>query len=492
MFILAVMLVAACGGTGPQPQSTRDEIEPASTGAATGTPRPQRTPTLTPTPTPSPTRVITVEAAALRGQVVRFWHPYTGESQVLLDQMAQEFNKNNQWGIRVESTAIPGFNQLEESLREAIQGQADELPDIWPMLTYQAVLLDANGQTFVDLRPYVNDEEYGLSVEEQADFIPAIWQQDQVPVQAIKGPSQPEGKRMGLPWVRSGLFLLYNQSWARELGFSVAPQSTIGFRDQACAAAQANMTDGERANDGSGGWLVTGDPGELLGWLYAFGSQITRQDGRGYQFDTPEARLALEFIQGLVRQGCIWQQVSTDTAAPQTVIAERRALFALVGLSELPNIREELAEADVEWLLLPFYSPGGSAAAKTAVVTYGPSLTIAQSTPERQLASWLFARWLASAENQARWAQFNYLLPSRLSAEEHLPPVAAQNRAWSETLQYLPHMQPEPVFASWGVLRWSLGDALKNLIRTGTTAENSVQILQMLDELAVEIQLQVR
>lgn len=492
LFLLAIMLLAACGDAAPQPQPTADAVEPVPTGAVTGTPPPQRTPAFTPTPSPSPTRAITVEAASLRGQVVTFWHPYSAESQVLLDLITQEFNQTNPWGIRVESTLIPGFNTLEETLRQAIQAQVDELPDILPMHTYQAVLLDANGETFLDLQPYVNDAEYGLTAAEQADFIPAIWQQEHVPPQALKGTFAPEGKHIGLSWVRSGLVLLYNQSWARELGFPVAPQSATGFRDQACAAAQANLSDGTRANDGSGGWLVTGNPSELLGWLYAYGSQITRLDGRGYQFDTPEARQAVEFIQELARKGCIWQPTGVDAANPESAIAARQALFTLVSLADLPRIQVALVEAEVDWLVLPFPSPGGTAEARTALVTYGPSLIIARSNPERQLAAWLFARWLVSAENQARWAQFNYLLPTRQSAVDHLRSAASQSRAWRETLQYLPDMQPEPYLGSWGVLRWSLGDALKNLVRAGLTVEEAIRVLQLLDELATEVQLQVR
>ncbi|PIZ25991.1 MAG: ABC transporter substrate-binding protein, partial [Chloroflexi bacterium CG_4_10_14_0_8_um_filter_57_5] len=40
------------------------------------------------------------------------------------------------------------------------------------------------------------------------------------------------GQRLGAPAQRSARFLFYNQTWARELGFSAPPATADEFRQQ--------------------------------------------------------------------------------------------------------------------------------------------------------------------------------------------------------------------------------------------------------------------
>ena len=65
-----------------------------------------------------------------------------------------------------------------------------------------------------------------------------------------------DGKRLGIPAERSARFLLYDASWAHDLGFNSAPATADDFRQQACAAHAAMLKDQDRSNDGMGGWLV--------------------------------------------------------------------------------------------------------------------------------------------------------------------------------------------------------------------------------------------
>ena len=513
-----LLALTACRVVRTTPQSSegaKTTVTLAVSQGGTPQPRPTRTPYPTSSLTPLPTSVIDIPEATLRGLSIRFWHPYAGEEQVLLDRITREFNMTNRWGIQVENTSISGFTRLEQSLRQAAVDQS--LPDLWTMFTYQALQIDANGTVVTDLRPFIDDAGYGLTVAEQKDFLPTLWQQDLVPPPALKGRAPSMGKRMGIPWVRSGELLVYNQTWAKELGFNRPPETPDEFRQQVCAAAKANNSDSNRGNDGSGGWLVTGDPAELIGWLQAFGAQISRQDGRGYQFDTPEAGQAVSFLYELKQDGCAWLSPST---APETALSERKALLAVMPLLDLVNLQSPEQERPVPteitptlaqgtkivptptpiptptvtvepadiWLPLPFPSSGSP-----AVVAYGSSLIVGQSQPERQLAAWLFVRWLTLPENQARWVQLTHTLPVRSSAVEDIQAAQIQDPpAWETTLSYLPYLQAEPYYVSWSVVRWTLGDAILHLFQPEYSAEQAAQILAMLDELAAEIQLQVR
>jgi hypothetical protein len=198
------------------------------------------------------------------------------------------------------------------------------------------------------------------------------------------------------------------------------------------------------------------------------------------------------FIHSFAQQGCAWH----GDVVPVEAIATRQALFALVRLADLGDLQNSLDEASIDWTLLPFASAqeGGL----SAIVSYGPSLVIAQSTASRQLAAWLFIRWLTSPENQARWAQINHAFPTRSSALDHLQLAPVRDSAWQswrQSLEYLPALHSEPYYASWSKVRWSLADGLTQLCLTCQTARkrrSNPLVLQMLDDLAAEIHIQVR
>ena len=58
------------------------------------------------------------------------------------------------------------------------------------------------------------------------------------------------------------------------------------------------------------------------------------------------------------------------------------------------------------WTVLGFPGPD-----QTGVVIYGSSYVVLKSTPQQQLASWLFVRWLLSPENQMKWVEVTGLFP---------------------------------------------------------------------------------
>ena len=56
--------------------------------------------------------------------------------------------------------------------------------------------------------------------------------------------------------------------------------------------------------------------------------------------------------------------------------------------------------------------------AKPATVQYGANIAIFKSTPEKQLASWLFVKWFADAAQTAEWAVKSSYMPVRKSAQD--------------------------------------------------------------------------
>jgi ABC-type glycerol-3-phosphate transport system substrate-binding protein len=349
----------------------------------------------------------------------------------------------------------------------------------------QTLAWDASGAV-VDLAPYIRDPEFGLTGDEVADFPPVIWQQDEV-----------GGRRLGVPAERSARFLFYNLTWARELGFEHPPVTADEFRGQACSANFSFRTDADQTNDGYGGWIVDADWMTVYPWLLAFGGSVVVPvpargviNESGYRFQTDQNLAALEFLKTLKDDACAW--MTADPENPFAVdpgpfyeqFAHRSALFITGDLTEAAAFSAaltRLGSAD-EWTMIPFPGPGAQ-----AVTVYGPSYTLLASTPERQLAAWLFVRWLLLPENQADWVEAAGTLPLRTAALDLLAAYRSAHPQWNAAVQALPLAQGVPQRADWRTLRYVLADGALSIFRLDVPLADIPNVLAEMDATAEEL-----
>jgi multiple sugar transport system substrate-binding protein len=439
--------------------------------------KPTPVPAIPPTPneeTPSP---LGVTSADLRGVDVTLWQPWTGTTGEAMQTMVDEFNQTNQWGIHVSVNAYEGFGRLDEAVESAVI--SGTLPDILIDYGYQAQHWDGKSM-LTDLTPYVNDPVYGFSSVEQSDFFPSFWSED-----IVTDNNTSQVRRLGIPFYRSAYVLFYNQSWARELGYYNPPYNLDDFTAQACAAAKALTAQGIRTDQRKGGWLITPQPGALAGWIYAFGGGIINPSGEGYLFNTPATTQAFKAIKDTMERGCAWSDNSVD---PQEEFATRQALFVVGSLFDIPAQQEIFSQTGSkdEWAVIPFPSRR-----QAAVDTYGPSLLITRSTAARQLAAWLVTEWLVFPPNQAEWVSHLEVYPTRQSTLNYLDGSSYNNPQWTEALSLLPVAHSEPSLVSWSVIRWTLNDAIAQLIDARVTSDQIPAILDNLDAVAADVYNQV-
>jgi ABC-type glycerol-3-phosphate transport system substrate-binding protein len=409
-----------------------------------------------------------VNPAALDGQTINFWHPWSGATAQAIEASVQRFNTENEYGITARPISQGNYDDLYAAVDSAIQ--SGDQPQLTVGYNYEIRNWAAQGQV-VNLDNYVADPQWGLSAAEQADFVPVIWEQDLV-----------EGGRIGFPAQRTAQVMVYNQSWAKEMDYAAPPQTPEEFKEQACAAAQAINLDAEPANNGRGGWAINTAPAAFLTWLYAFDSQVLAPGGDAYQFDTPESEAALSFLKDLYDSGCAWEG-SDDNPLPE--FASRQALFATLPLSDLPSLADELARAENQdqWAVIGFPAEG----AQPLLTVYGPSFALLGASPEEQLASWLLVKWLASPEEQARFITASGTFPLRTSVSDLLKPYGVAHPQWAQAKALLPSASTEPGLASWSVVRWALGDVATQVFRYYFTADRIPATLALLDETAAEL-----
>jgi multiple sugar transport system substrate-binding protein len=474
-FMIITWSCIACGEKIPGIATTQTRTQPAS--ATQIIPSDTR---LVTTHQPSatfstPITKINLEADELKGAIIEFWHPWSGETGEMLQTIVEEFNLTNEWGILVVPFFIGTFDQMDEQLSLAIE--EGDAPDLAIGFKHQVLAWDSIGK-IVDLNTYIADPVWGFSLEEQADFYPVFWEMG---VHA--------DQYLGLIAQASGQMLFYNQTWASELGFMTPPTSPEQFYGQACAAVLANFNDENEENNRTGGWIISTDYAAMLGWIYAFGGDITKNPAREsnesvYQFSKPEIQEAFTFLRRMYDDGCAWVAESQYT---ETEFVERLGLFSVGSMSDLAqqvNTFRKAGKRD-EWTVIPFPSTSKN----PIFPVYGPLFTILESSPEEQLASWLWIKWLSNPVNQAQLITSSGLFPLRESTRLQLQEHEQQNPQWGAAVELLPLAKSEPSYISWRTVRWALADASTQLFRSYFTPSQIPTLLEFLDQTAAELHL---
>ena len=441
----------------------------SSTNTITRTPRPNATENAAEKSTATPAAsTLKVEEEALRGVQVTVWHPWFGAQESLFVSQVAQFNTENKWGIVVSAESKSNYSELFFQTNEALKSSSH--PQI--VIAFPEHALEWQDDV-VDLNPYVSDPVYGWDALEVSDFPQVIWAQDEV-----------DGKRFGVPAQRTARFILYNQSWARELGFNSPPANASEFQQQACAANKALGEDDNPENNALGGWLIDTDAITPLSWMIAFDGGVQEEDG--YRFLAPGNIAAFKYVKALQQEGCAWV-ASTDLSALDR-FTTRQALFATASLEDLSDQSRAFVAAGSkdEWTVLPF--PGLD---RNAFVVYGSSLVMLESDDTTQLASWLFMRWMLSPENQARWIKSTGLFPIRDSTMSLLTDYSAEHPQWTSAVKLLSSGELTPQLSSWRVVRIMLGDAFRDMfdtIRHPDLTEGQVPlILRQMDETVADL-----
>lgn len=402
--------------------------------------------------------------ASPEGTTVQFWHVYSDEPGEALQALVDEFNETNEFGITVEAFNQGDYSDVEDKINAGIQ--SGDLPDV--VMAYTNALADwYSVDSVADLTPYIHDEEYGLSEDELADIYPHL----------IDAGSTPDGAWIAYPMTQSANVLVYNFTWADELGFPNPPQTSAELKEVTCAAAAANAEKGEDFA-GTGGLVYYPSATNWLHFLYAFGGDELNDDRTAYDFTSQEAIDTSMYILDLKENGCVWQTESY----PNPEQAQRKALITMSSTAGLPYYEAAFAEEnnEDEWGFIAAPGPDG----QMAVNAFQQMLGVIPSTEEEELASWLFVKWLTSPEIQARWIRASGYYGTQYSTEELVSDYAEENPVWATGVDLAAIGPSEPqTFPAWSAVRSAVGDAAAELYNAASEDE-VVAILETLTQTA--------
>jgi ABC-type glycerol-3-phosphate transport system substrate-binding protein len=423
----------------------------------------------TPEPDPSPTSTsvpLGLKSEAIRGIDIQFWHSWTQENVQLLERLVRRFNNENSFDIEVTVESHGG--DLSRDVQMAFE--TGEFPDIVITTTDLLLSWEDKGDFITDLSIYIQDPDWGLDRMDVDDYYPLLWEQDII-----------KGKRLGLPGYASSTLLAYNQTWARELGFDSPPTSTIELAEQACAST-SEANDGER-----GGLMIDTNPSTVMSLIMAFGGDGITVNENGYRFNTLEVKRAFEYLKNLIKDGCAW---IPEQPFPDDAFAARKGLFYTTTITDLPYLGEVIATSNNldQWTAIPYPSSAGN-----PVITVNTlSFAVLRTSPEEQLAAWVFLSWLLQPQIQAAIVEANGSLPIRKATLSYLEEFESGFPQWSAAQKLSLFGRQNPQLGSWRVAKWAVSDAAKELIAPTFDVGEIPGLLMKLDALLAEIHLQNR
>jgi len=449
IFITSI-LISACQSYETHPLTP----QAAATGAAPTSPAGLK-------PTVAVESNLKVSVEALNGLEITVWTPWSDVESSLFQSFVNEFNTSNQWGIRVTMQSQVNFTNLYETTTTSLP--TANKPDLVIALPEHAQGWFADG-VVADLSGYVKDPVYGLDAK---DIPYAFWNQD------LSG-----NARVAIPAQRTAQVLLWNQTWAGELGLKSAPISVDEFKQQSCRAHDSMRKDAFAENDGMGGWLVNTEAMTAYSWMLAFEGGVTEEGN--YRFLAPGNIDAFKFLRELSETSCAWQNASDPLAS----FAKREALFITANLSDLPQVSRAFltAENRDEWKVLPFPNAGDG-----LIAVYGSSYVILKSTDEEQLAAWLFLKWLLEKEQDARWVEATHLFPLRASTMDLLGGYEKTHPQWRQAVDLIPVGEMQPQLGSWRTVKIMLGDGFAHMYRVNVASGQVAAILAQMEALAKDL-----
>jgi len=412
------------------------------------------------------------EALPFEGVTVQFWHVYSDAPGEALQALVDEFNDTNPYGITVDAYDQGNYSDVENSVNAGIQ--SGDLPDV--VMAYTNALADWYSVGFVaDLNPYIEDPEYGLTADEVADLYPHL----------REAGSAPDGAWIAYPMTQSANVLVLNFTWAEELGFAEPPTTSAELRDLVCAAAAENE---EIGGDfaGTGGMVYFPSATNWLHWLYAFGGNELNDARDAYDFTSQEAIDTTMYILDLKADGCVWQTESY----PNPEQAQRKAIITMSSTAGAPYYAAafEAENNEDEWGWMAAPGPDG----KLAVNAFQQMLGVIPSTEQREMASWLFIKWLTSPEIQARWIPASGYYGTHYSTEELMADYAQENPVWASGVELAAIGPSEPqTFPAWSSVRRTLNDFAAELYNATSQAEVEeilARLTQTANDLVEEVQ----
>ncbi len=315
------------------------------------------------------------------GQTVVYWHQYQNSSSQgdTMQAIVDAFNQSNQYGITVQASFQGNYNDLSTLINTGII--SGELPNLVAGYANDAASY-ALDNVVVDLTPYINSDKWGLGANPDIN-------------QGLIAADTVNGQILAFPNQSSAQVFAYNQTLLSQVGIDAPPTTIDEFKTDACAVANATGANGEDLQ----GISITTDASAFESWVASMGGSIYH-DG-AFDFSNDAVLSTLQMYHDLYAQGCAYipaQQYGDQTDFNNGVLA-----FYVTSSAGFTYVIKGFSDSGVtaDWGVQTFPHTDGN----EIIQAFVPSIIMMQSTPEQQLASWLFLKYLATPDVGAQWSE---------------------------------------------------------------------------------------
>jgi multiple sugar transport system substrate-binding protein len=326
-----------------------------------------------------------MEAAKFDVQNVELdlWHTQAGAQEALLDEIVADFNASNQYGIQVNAIRIEGgYDQIyEETVAGLATGDVPDLVVAYPSMVAEYVQAGAP----LDLWPYIEDEEYGLTDEELRDIYPVYVEDNTYPAYG--------DQTLSWPFHKSVLIMYASVTLLQEAGVTEMPETWDAFHE-ACKMVQEN-TDAETC------WSIHIDASDVDGLMASVGVYPQADpETLTSKLDDPRFVEWCQLLQKMVDEGLARPEAERYSGDDE--IAAGDAAFTTASSSSLGYFpRNRNGSYAIEWQVIPLPHAQD---AEPANLVYGANImAVREDDPGRDLAKWLFIKYWTSRDAAKKW-----------------------------------------------------------------------------------------
>ena len=396
------------------------------------------------------------------GQDVIFWHQHSREREEALNEIVQEFNDTNEYGITVSAEYQGGYGDIFNKMINVLN--TSDAPSLVVAYQNQAATYQL-ADSLVDMNSLVDSAKWGLSDEDKADFFPGFYNADVFPSFG--------NERLGFPPNRSMEVMYYNADWLAELGFDGPPTTPEEFKEMACAAVENPFSKGV-GDSPSIGYQLSVDASRFASWTFGFGGDIFDYENNQYTYNSEAGKEAMAFLQDLFSSGCA--AVVSEQYGDQTDFGNGKLLFTVGSSSGLPFYQGSVDEgAGFAWSIAPL----PHTTADPVMNIYGASVSMPKTTPEQELATWLFVKYYTSPDVQAKWSVASNYFPVRESVAAGLDDYFAQNPTFKTAFDLLQYGVAEPPVPGYDFVRDEVSEVMAAIA-------DGADVTEALDELTAK------
>jgi sn-glycerol 3-phosphate transport system substrate-binding protein len=359
---------------------------------------------------------------------VTFWHVMSGPLGTQLDEMIKEFNELHP-EAKIVSQHMGSYDVLAQKLMGAVASNSPpviaQMYESWTDQFFRAGML-CPMDSFVE-----QDTSFHLE-----DFFPVFIEDNTF-----------DSILVTLPFNKSVPVFYYNRDMLEACGVHEFPRNWQAFR---AACEQLRAVDAWPTS-----WPI--DVWYFSTMLYQHGGQLYDEYHQQPRFNSPEGIKVLDYIISLIKDSLFYLNPGF----------QRQVEFLSGNVAMIPA-------SVVSWAFIKgrpsFYmgvAPFPNGPVRATVIAGTNIGMFRNTTSEQKKYAWKFITWFLAPENQMRWTEASFYLPTRQSvtALERYQLFVQENEGYDEIVKQLHVALTEPRVKEWFTGRIYLNEALEEALR---------------------------